>query len=59
MYANIKDTANSWILDKDMNYTQSTVKPNGFSAQSFFMNNPSLSVPGSSEKLKRKVRKTK
>ncbi len=59
MYANIKDNANSWILDSEMNYNRETVKSGGFCAQEFFMENPSLYGSGRTARLKREVKQLK
>ncbi len=58
MYANIKDVSGSWVLDEDMNYNRQS-DDKGFSAQEFFMRNPSLSSAGAKSKLRRKVKNTK
>lgn len=46
MLANLKDTKQSWIMDKKGKYTRMQSEENGFSAHEYFMNNPSLSGRG-------------
>ncbi len=51
MVVNLKDVANSWLLETDGNYTRvQTGGDNAFSAHQYFMTNPSLSGRGSSLK---------
>jgi len=50
MSANLKDQAQSWHLQVDGNYLRPSDALAGFSAQSFFMTNPSLSGRGSALK---------
>jgi len=47
MMANLKDEAQSWVMGPDGNFTRLKAGPNAFSAQNFFMTNPSLSGRGS------------
>ena len=57
MTANIKDEAQSWIMQPDGEFERVEAGEDAFSAQSFFMTNPSLSGRGSAlrkEKLARK-----
>ena len=57
MTANIKDEAQSWIMQPDGEFERVEAGDDAFSAQSFFMTNPSLSGRGSAlrkEKLARK-----
>ena len=57
MTANIKDEAQSWIMQPDGEFERVEAGEDVFSAQSFFMTNPSLSGRGSAlrkEKLARK-----
>ncbi len=53
MIANLKDTANSWVLEADGTYRRVQTTGPAFSAHSYFMTNPSLSGRGSA--LKRKA----
>ncbi len=50
MTANLKDVAQSWILDKDGRYERLPADDDAFSAHTFFMTNPSLSGRGSALK---------
>jgi polyphosphate kinase len=47
MIANLKDEAQSWILNADGSYDRVKAGPDGFSAHHYFMTNPSLSGRGS------------
>ncbi len=50
MIANLKDEAQSWMLDGDGIYSRVKAGKNAFSAHTFFMTNPSLSGRGSALK---------
>ena len=47
MTASLKDQAQSWMLQPDGTYVRETADGSGFSAQNYFMTNPSLSGRGS------------
>ena len=47
MVGNLKDTAQSWLLDGDGNYSRAALDGEAFSAHTYFMTNPSLSGRGS------------
>jgi polyphosphate kinase len=55
MMANLKDTAQSWTLGPDGEYTRVQVGASGFSAHLYFMTNPSLSGRGSALKKAKKA----
>jgi polyphosphate kinase len=57
MTANLKDMAQSWILQPDGRYVQASANRDGFSAHTFFMTNPSLSGRGSA--IRKAVRSAK
>ncbi len=46
MVANLKDTAQSWIMNADGTYTRKKQKPGAFSAHNYFLEHPSLSGRG-------------
>ncbi|MBC6404582.1 MAG: RNA degradosome polyphosphate kinase [Rhodospirillales bacterium] len=50
MTANLKDAAQSWILQHDGSYRRADADAEAFSAHTFFMTNPSLSGRGSALK---------
>ncbi len=50
MAANLKDGAQSWLLDSNGQYSRVTEEEETFSAHTFFMTNPSLSGRGSASK---------
>ena len=50
MTANLRDERQSWTMGTDGSYTRVPDKGDGFSAQDFFMTNPSLSGRGSALK---------
>jgi polyphosphate kinase len=47
MIANLKDTMQSWMLDRDGVYSRVAIDGKPFSAHTYFMTNPSLSGRGS------------
>ncbi|MGH7072717.1 MAG: RNA degradosome polyphosphate kinase [Stellaceae bacterium] len=47
MVANLRDRAQSWLLQPDGTYHHESRQPNAFSAHTYFMTNPSLSGRGS------------
>jgi polyphosphate kinase len=57
MTANLKDMAQSWVLQPDGRYVRASASRDGFSAHTFFMTNPSLSGRGSA--LRKAVRSAK
>ncbi len=52
MVANLKDTAQSWILSNDGTYRRCEPVGEGFSAHTYFMTNPSLSGRGSARVIR-------
>ena len=50
MVANLKDVAQSWVLDSNGVYTRLKADKGAFSAHTYFMSNPSLSGRGSAIK---------
>jgi polyphosphate kinase len=50
MIANLKDQAQSWVLDADGSYRRVPAAAGAFSAHTYFMTNPSLSGRGSALK---------
>lgn len=54
MVANLKDETQSWIMQPDGDYRRKQASEDDFSAQAFFMTNPSLSGRGSALKKSRK-----
>ena len=46
MVANLKDEAQSWVMQGDGSYTRLPVRDDSFSAHTYFMTNPSLSGRG-------------
>ncbi len=50
MVANLKDEAQSWVLQPDGKYSRLSVDADAFSAHTYFMTNPSLSGRGSALK---------
>ncbi len=46
MVANLKDKAQSWVLESDGTYVRSELDDEAFSAHTYFMTNPSLSGRG-------------
>ncbi len=47
MMANLRDVAQTWVLESDGSYRRLPAGPDAFSAHHFFMTNPSLSGRGS------------
>ncbi len=54
MVANLKDETQSWIMQPNGDYRRKQASEDDFSAQAFFMTNPSLSGRGSALKKSRK-----
>ena len=50
MIANLKDEAQSWVMQPDGSYRRVSSDPDAFSAHTYFMTNPSLSGRGSALK---------
>ena len=55
MVANMKDTANCWLLGPDGEYARVPAGADAFSAHTYFMTNPSLSGRGSALKRAKEV----
>lgn len=55
MIANLKDEAQSWVLDSDGSYRRLPRDPESFSIHTYFMTNPSLSGRGSALKSAKKA----
>ena len=55
MVANLKDEAQSWLLEPDGHYGRVPASPDAFSCHTYFMTNPSLSGRGSALKRARKT----
>ena len=55
MVANLKDEAQSWLLEPDGHYGRVPASPDAFSCHTYFMTNPSLSGRGSALKRARKA----
>ncbi|MDJ0942957.1 MAG: RNA degradosome polyphosphate kinase [Kiloniellales bacterium] len=55
MIANLKDEAQSWVLDADGSYRRLPRDPESFSIHTYFMTNPSLSGRGSALKSAKKA----
>ena len=58
MKANLRDEAQSWIMQPDGSYRRVEPVGKGFNCQHFFMTNPSLSGRGKSLKQKKKQSKS-
>lgn len=58
MKANLRDEAQSWIMQPDGTYQRVEPVGKGFNCQHFFMTNPSLSGRGTALKQKKKPSKT-
>jgi polyphosphate kinase len=59
MMANLKDEAQSWVMQPDGEYERLEPHEDAFNAQSFFMTNPSLSGRGSALRKERLVRRAR
>ena len=55
MVANLKDQAQSWVLESDGTYTRIKAEKDAFSAHLYFMTNPSLSGRGSALKKSKPI----
>ncbi len=55
MVANLKDQAQSWVLERDGTYTRIKAEKDAFSAHLYFMTNPSLSGRGSALKKSKPI----
>ena len=55
MTANLKDEAQSWVMQPDGEFKRIKAGPDAFNAQSFFMTNPSLSGRGSALEQQRRI----
>jgi len=55
MVANLRDEAQSWVMRPDGEFRRVAAKGEAFSAQSFFMTNPSLSGRGSALKREKEA----
>ncbi|RDD62907.1 RNA degradosome polyphosphate kinase [Ferruginivarius sediminum] len=55
MIANLKDEAQSWVMEPDGSWTRVSLGPDAFSAHTYFMTNPSLSGRGSALRKAKKA----